>query len=102
MDHGSHRGGHWYRTYLGTVGGLHRTNWVFPGGGEAVPCLVQLGPVLELLRGVRGKARAERGGEEGRQSAGSGSGQVPAFGVNVTGGKMGLWEGIQSDIGREE
>ena len=86
MDHGSHRGGHWYVTYLGTVGGLHRTNWDYPWDGEAVPCRGQLVPVLELLRGVLGKVRAERGGEEGRQSAGSGSGQVPAFGVNVTGG----------------
>ena len=98
MDHG----GHWYRTYLGTVGGLHRTNWVFPGGGEAVPCRGQLVPVLELLRGVLGKVRAERGGKRGDRA------QVPEVGKSqlsalmLQGGKMGLWAGIQSDIGIEE
>ena len=85
MDYGCHMGGHWYITYLGTVGGLRRTNWDYPWGGNAVPCRGQLVPVLELLRGVLGKVRAERGGRGG-QIAGSGSGQVPAFGVNVTRG----------------
>ena len=67
------------------MGGLRRTNWDYPWDGEAVPCRGQLVPLRELLRGVLGKVRAERG-EEGRQSAGSGSGQVPTFSVNVTRG----------------
>ena len=80
------------------MGGLRRTNWDYPWGGDAVLCRGQLVPLRELLRGVLGKVRAERGGKRGNRA------QVPEVGKSqlsalmLQGGKMGLWVGIQSDI----
>ena len=101
MDYGCHMGGHWYITYLGTVG-LRRTNWDYPWGGDAVPCRGQLVPLRELLRGVLGKVRAERGGMRGDRAQVSEVGNSQISALMLQGDKMGLWAGIQSNIGIEE